>query len=235
MNASVNKLAMMEVADPFNLSSMDSASNYNSDIKKMIHNRVTAGANVLDFGAGKGTFANSFSHRITCVEPDERVSAAIDRKHQVVPSLLSVSEPMDFIYSINVLEHIEDDVASLAGIGSVLREGGSLFLLLPARNEIYTEMDNYVGHHRRYDIADIRSKLYATGFRIVDFQYFDIAGYFSTLFCKYAGKLIGWKGSLTPGSVAAYDRFVYPFSSKMDALTCGSVIGKNILVDAIRI
>jgi SAM-dependent methyltransferase len=236
MNTQVNKLATMSVADPFNLASMDVAANYNSAIAEMIHSRAAEASNILDFGAGRGVFANMFAGKITCVEPDLRVGSHIDRKHNVASSLVALdNNQFDFVYSINVLEHIEDDTASLAGLSGVMREGGRLFLLLPARDELFTEMDTYVGHYRRYNVKDIRSKLYETGFRIDGFRYFDIAGYFSTLACKYAGKLIGWKGSLTPCSVAAYDRFVFPISCKLDALTNGTLLGKNILVDAVKL
>lgn len=236
MSTEVNKLATMAVADPFNLESMDVAANYNSAIAEMIHGRASGAKNVLDFGAGRGVFANKFNESITCLEPDEKVGANINRRHKVVSSLMDVDAgSFDFVYSINVLEHIEDDVASLFAISSSMKEGARLFLLLPSCNELFTEMDRYVGHYRRYDASDIRKKLYETGFRIDNIRYFDIAGYFSTLACKYAGKLIGWKGSLTPGSVLAYDRFVFPISNKLDALTCRGLIGKNILVDAVKI
>lgn len=244
----VNKLATMSVEDPFNLASMDTAVNYNASIADMIHARAQACANraavaaagsgainVLDFGAGRGVFANTFGQRITCVEPDARVGAHISGRHRVVPSLVHVEEPVDFAYSINVLEHIEDDLAILYGLAGAMKQGGVLFLLLPAYTELFTEMDRYVGHYRRYDQQDICAKLRAAGFMISRVRNFDLAGYYSTLFCKYAGKVINWKGSLTPGSVVAYDRFVFPASLKLDALTGGRWRGKNILVDAVKI
>ncbi len=227
-----NQLTALANDDPFNLRSMDTAVNYNRAITEMIRARAATAESVIDFGAGRGTFANKFIRKITCVEPERSVGMAIAPHHKVVASLNDLpAAEYDFVYSINVLEHIEDDAAALYEIHSAMKRGGKLFLLLPARSEIFTPMDTYVGHYRRYDVESIRVKLRESGFALDTCRYFDVAGYLSTLICKYAGKLVGWQGRLSPGSVSVYDQFVFPISNSLDAFT-GKIIGKNILVDA---
>ena len=51
---------------------------------------------------------------------------------------------------INVLEHIEDDVAALRTLGGVVRDGGRIIVYVPALNGLYGAYDRKVGHFRRY-------------------------------------------------------------------------------------
>ena len=51
---------------------------------------------------------------------------------------------------INVLEHIEDDVAALRTLRRLLRPGGRIVLYVPALNGLYGAYDRKVGHFRRY-------------------------------------------------------------------------------------
>lgn len=229
---SVNALATMS-DDAFNLQSMTQAVRYNREITRLIQTRAGDGS-VLDFGAGRGTFANSFTRSISCIEPEPRLSKDINWQHNIYHRLIDADEQFDFIYSINVLEHIEDDTSVIHGLSQHLKPGGRLFLLLPAREEIYTEMDRYVGHYRRYDISSLRSKLAAAGLSVTSWSYFDVLGYCSTWTMNYAGKIFGWKGSLSPSSVAIYDSAIFPVSNWLDRVGFRHVIGKNILVDTSR-
>jgi len=135
-------------------------------------------------------------------------------------------------YSINVLEHIQDDIEILQELRSVMLKGGRLFLFVPARTELYSVMDYCVGHYRRYEPWQLRSLLERTGFKITSLRYFDFAGYFATLFCKHAGNLINWQGGLSSSCVSFYDKCIFPISRVMDTVTAGKVIGKNIWVEA---
>lgn len=217
--------------DAFNLSSMNCAVVYNRAIAEMIHDR-TAGLSVLDFGAGRGTFANTFCYPITCIEPEASLSENIFQHHQVHKSLADVTDRYDFIYSINVLEHIENDLSVLVELKKRLQPGGQLFLFLPAREDIYTEMDRYVGHYRRYDIRDIRDKLNAAGLVVTRWSYFDSLGYWATRATKLVGKVFGWKGRLSRESVAFYDSFIFPLSMLLDKLGFRGLIGKNLVIYA---
>ncbi len=64
-----------------------------------------------------------------------------------------------------VLEHIEDDRGALREMTSALEPGGRLALTFPHRQDFYAVDDRFVGHHRRYDLADMASLLRESGFR----------------------------------------------------------------------
>jgi hypothetical protein len=76
------------------------------------------------------------------------------------------SDGIDTIVCMNVLEHIEGDVATLADFATVLSAGGHLVLLVPALKALYGTLDQNLNHYRRYDQADLRAKLTSTGFTI---------------------------------------------------------------------
>jgi SAM-dependent methyltransferase len=66
----------------------------------------------------------------------------------------------------DVLEHMDDDVAVLRFLGSVLSPGGVLVLTVPAHPFLFDEMDEIAHHRRRYRRRELRDKLHAAGFDV---------------------------------------------------------------------
>lgn len=219
-----------------NLMVMRHAHNYNRFLKETVASRVpTYGGTVVDFGAGTGEFASFMRERVDdmwCVETDASLQSSIRRKGMVVYSRLDAIAPacVDFVYSLNVLEHIEDDVASLKAMNSVLRPGGGLCLYVPAFKVLYSSMDRQVGHIRRYSGAELRRKLSDAGFSIVSFEYVDSLGFPASWVLKYFGRT---DGQLGVDAVSFYDRLVFPLSRVIDRFT-KRLIGKNALVYAVK-
>jgi len=73
-----------------------------------------------------------------------------------------------FTYTISseVLEHIPDDKAALLEIARVTGPTGKLIVTFPHRRAYFSKDDLYVGHYRRYDVADMRQLLRAGGFQV---------------------------------------------------------------------
>ena len=67
--------------------------------------------------------------------------------------------PYDSVVMINVLEHVEDDVAALHDAWKALRPGGRLILWVPAMEWLYSDLDRRIGHHRRYHLKQLRRLL----------------------------------------------------------------------------
>jgi SAM-dependent methyltransferase len=57
---------------------------------------------------------------------------------------------------MNVLEHIEDDRSALDHMLSLVRPGGTLFLLVPAHAFLFSAFDTAGGHFRRYNKRGMR-------------------------------------------------------------------------------
>jgi glycosyltransferase involved in cell wall biosynthesis len=83
---------------------------------------------------------------------------------------------LDTIVNCNVLEHIEDDRATLADLFAVLQPEGRLVLLVPALQKLYGTLDEHLRHFRRYEKAELEQKLAAAGFRVEDCRFVNRPG-----------------------------------------------------------
>jgi len=77
------------------------------------------------------------------------------------------AEEFDVIGAFDVLEHIKEDELVLTQMRDALRPGGFIFLTVPQHAWLWSAVDEYTLHVRRYSSADIHRKIETTGFRIV--------------------------------------------------------------------
>jgi len=66
----------------------------------------------------------------------------------------------------DVLEHIDDDLATLRHLCRLLEPGGILVLTVPAHPWLFDEMDAIAHHRRRYTRRELGHKLRAAGFEV---------------------------------------------------------------------
>jgi len=79
------------------------------------------------------------------------------------------TERFDLLMAFEVLEHIQDDAASLALWNSLLAGGGKLLLSVPSHMAKWDAADEFAGHVRRYEKEELKAKLAAAGFRVLKF------------------------------------------------------------------
>lgn len=66
----------------------------------------------------------------------------------------------DLILLLDVIEHVEDDQALLAGlVREKLRHGAMVLVSVPAWQALYTRHDLFLGHYRRYRPAELHRLL----------------------------------------------------------------------------
>ena len=75
-------------------------------------------------------------------------------------------ETIDFIYSLNVLEHIEDDKKAISECFRVLKTGGHCLFVVPRGNKLYDYFDEVMFHKRRYAREELKQKCKGAGFSI---------------------------------------------------------------------
>ena len=202
------------------------------------------GRRVLEVGAGIGNISTLLlerrPERLDLIEPDAGVYAALAERVGGWPGVVAhrgylgaviasggVGEA-DSVVSVNVLEHVEDDVGELALMHSVLRPGGHLCLWVPALPALYSDLDRELGHHRRYRRAELAAKLTDAGFETVFLHYRDLVGMVAWF---VACRLLGQR--LTRGRVRLYDRVVMPAAAAIGRWA-RPPIGKNLVAVARR-
>ena len=212
--------------------------NYNRSIVDYCKKYFNKKYSLLDFGSGIGTlpsiFKDLYGVSAVCVELDEDNRDKLSsRGYQVFKNIEEVEIKVDFIFSSNVLEHIEDDSETLRKLNASLKDNGLIYLYLPANMLLWTELDEEVGHYRRYSKKEILMKLNKTGFKVVKINYADSLGFFAALLTKYIG-YDGEKGVGSPKTLRFYDKYIFPISRILDNLGLRFFLGKNIYVVAVK-
>ncbi len=191
------------------------------------------GLTLLDFGAGAGTHTVDIRDRgydVIAVEIDEGLRQRLESQgftaHQSPDSVASGS--VDVAYTMNVLEHIDDDVAALRSVGDTLRPGGRLVVYVPAFQVLYSSMDEKVGHLRRYRKAALVEAVTKAGFTVDECRYVDSLGFAASLGFKAIGNK---DGDIGGKSISLYDTYAFPVSRVIDKAT-GTFVGKNLMLFA---
>ncbi len=186
-------------------------------------------AKIADLGAGRGTFAEMLRARgleVSCVEPDPENQAVLRQLGFPVQSGLDEHEPesLDYVYTLNVLEHVPDDEALVRAVLSRLRRGGRCFIFVPAFPVLWSRLDDYVEHQRRYRRVPLVAMLRRAGFILERTRYADSLGFFAALL--FGGRA---EVEVSPRRIWLYDRFLFPVSRFLDPLL-GHFLGKNLAV-----
>jgi SAM-dependent methyltransferase len=216
-----------------NLHAMQAARRYNDWLVGLVVRHAPSAGHVLDFGAGLGDFADRVRAAgldVACLEVDAAFASDLrSRGYDVAESIEAFPQgAFDFAYSLNVIEHIDDDVAALRELRARMKPGARFFVYVPAFPILYSNMDRRIGHRRRYTRGSLERSLGAAGFRVEGSRYADTLGFPASL----AYRLLGCSGEVDARSVAAYDRFAFPISRKLDRLS-GRLLGKNAFATAI--
>jgi len=214
---------------------MDEAVKYNRFLIEELLSWSGGLAPILDFGAGNGRFAAALHERgrdVHAIEPDPDLRKKIEAKG--IPTYESLERVEDGhfqgVYTINVLEHLEDDAAFLGGFYRCLEPGGRLFVYVPAFQMLFSANDERVGHIRRYTRSTLVSRMRDEGFVVEHARYVDSLGFFAALGYRFLGNE---DGGLDLRAVRLYDRVVFPMSRVIDRITW-PLFGKNLLVCAVR-
>jgi SAM-dependent methyltransferase len=185
------------------------------------------GRRVVEVGCGIGNF--------TGLLLDRELVVALDREEACVESLrerypgrsnlqaltcdagrpefrnLARYRP-DSVVCLNVIEHIEDDLAALRAMAEILVPGGVAVLLVPAFPALYGPIDRNLGHYRRYRRSGLAALARAAGFEIHKLRYVNAVGF------------LGWwvnarvlrRRAQSDGQIAVFDRWIVPISSALE-------------------
>jgi SAM-dependent methyltransferase len=218
-----------------NLEAMREAERYNRFLVDLVMRHRSGTGPALDFGAGSGTFAALLRGQglpVRCLEPDGHLQNLIAGQGlDVIGDAAAIpAGSVDYVYSLNVLEHIEDDRAALKEIHRILRPGGRLLLYVPAFQVLYSSMDERVGHFRRYRRRPLSDLVREAGLCVENSAYADSVGFLAALAYRFLGDE---SGSISGAQVRIYDRLVFPVSRAFDRLF-DRAFGKNVYLIAVK-
>jgi SAM-dependent methyltransferase len=154
---------------------------------------------IAEIGCGTGSnlpVLEKFGH-LVAVEPDAqaRIFAAKRSRATIVQGKLPhdlplIDSSLDLAVMLDVLEHVDDDVAALKAVATKLKPGGRFLLTVPALPALWSPHDEEHHHKRRYTAATLRDVMDRAGLKI------EVMSYFNTLlFPLIAG--VRWMKNLT--------------------------------------
>lgn len=104
----------------------------------------------------------------------------------------------DLVTALDVVEHLDDDVAGLRELRRVLRPGGRVLLFVPAFMFLWGVQDEVSNHRRRYTRPEIERALSQAGLALERATYANITFFWPTLVGRWIMRITG----LRPASEA---------------------------------
>ncbi len=183
--------------------------------------RPHVGQDVLEIGAGIGNLSRVLlpkrsSYLATDIDEEHlgRLRNRFSHRPKLSVARCDVTQPehfrdiagrMDTVICLNVLEHVEDDLAALRNIRSSLKPGGKAIILVPHDQRVYGTLDEALGHFRRYAHHELRERMEKTGFRVETILEFNRVSRWPW----YVSGRILKRRALSPTQMRIFDKFVW--------------------------
>ena len=132
------------------------------------------GARILEIGCGTGHNLPMLARFGTVdaleIDPAARAIAGERLGRPVgdapLPELPGVARgAYDLVAVLDVVEHIEDDVAALRAMATLLKPGGKVLIAVPAHQWMWSAHDVVNHHHRRYSKVTLDKAIADAGLR----------------------------------------------------------------------
>lgn len=133
---------------------------------------------LLDVGAGNGYVASALERlgiATVAIEPSDRGAANAAKRGLAnvvcgaLPSEAFRTKTAGGIGLFDVIEHVQHDSDWLAALRAYVAPGGRVYMTVPAYSWLWSDIDEYSGHYRRYTTSQLCQLLESAGF-IVEFS-----------------------------------------------------------------
>jgi len=161
-------------------------------------------AHILEIGCGTGhnlVMLARFGH-VDAIEIDpvargiasERLGRAVlDAPLPALPGIPLAS--YDLIAVLDVVEHVEDDVAALVAMRERLKPGGKILIAVPAHQWMWSAHDVANHHHRRYSKTSLAKAISDAGLQPKKLGYFNSLLFPLAAAARIAGRMTGREDS----------------------------------------
>jgi SAM-dependent methyltransferase len=141
---------------------------------------LPAGARILDAGCGSGRNMVDLARHgaVTGVELSEtsvRLARERNAGEVVEGSVMDTpfdDDTFDLTVSLDVIEHLEDDVGALRELRRVTKPGGALLVTVPAYQWLWSGHDEINHHHRRYNRRTLLAPAQSAGWQMESSTHF---------------------------------------------------------------
>lgn len=150
-----------------------------------IHIKNYSGKKILDLGCGDIFFLNKFSedkpdadfYAVDTAFDEEYIESKEKSQIKLFNSLSNLPTEnlvFDIVFLMDVVEHIENDVAFLKSIKNspFITKQTIIFITVPAYQQLFCYHDHFLGHFRRYSNSSIENATKKAGFSTLDKGYF---------------------------------------------------------------
>lgn len=133
---------------------------------------------VLDIGCGNGLFFPELERfgAVRGIESDPLLVREGPQRGRIDVRMFDASfvpaERPKLVLMLDVLEHIEDDLAAARQVREILAPGGVFLLTVPALMGLWSQHDVANRHYRRYTRGGLRKVLEEAGFVVERLHYF---------------------------------------------------------------
>lgn len=192
--------------------------------------RPFIGRRVLEVGAGIGTMSKKLvrtSDVVIGIEPNAGCVARLEAAMRGEPKFTMLSchleecdldalhrQHLDTVYCVNVLEHIEDDVAALTMFKDIIVPGGHVLIYVPAVQAAYGPLDAELGHHRRYSKRALAAAFTAAGLELRQLKYANPIGLIGWMYNSHVTKTRHHSRT----QMQLFERFVAPWALPLERL-----------------
>jgi 2-polyprenyl-3-methyl-5-hydroxy-6-metoxy-1,4-benzoquinol methylase len=168
-------------------------------------------ADILEVGSGTGANLDllaDFGKVVALEMRPEAIALAqqrcggagkqISMKQGTCPQdLPALSQKFDLICLFDVLEHIEQDSESLAGLSALLKPNGTLMLTVPAYQWMWGPHDVHLHHKRRYSKRSLSARCAHAGLSVLRMSHFNTLLFPIAVLGRMIEKMTGKQTSAT--------------------------------------
>jgi SAM-dependent methyltransferase len=176
-------------------------------------NAEGAPLNILDVGCGTGAnlemlseFGDSEGVDVSAEALSFCVERGLDKvKLGAAEALPYEDSSFDLVTGLDVVEHLDDDLAGLKEMRRVLRPDGRTLLFVPAFMFLWGVQDDISNHRRRYTLKDLKNVVRRAGFEVERATYVNLSFFapilLGRLFMRVTGLRPQSENNITIGSL----------------------------------